>query len=161
MGMLATTTLPSPLGPLTLAADGDALVGLWTDGRPPDPAWRADQGPFTAVAERLDAYFSGEPVGFADLATAPAGTPWQRRVWAALREIPYGATTSYGALAAQLGVPSAARAVGAANGRNPISIVVPCHRVIGSSGALTGYAGGLERKRALLALERDGAQGAG
>jgi methylated-DNA-[protein]-cysteine S-methyltransferase len=151
---MLTTTLPSPLGPLTLAASDDgALTGLWTDGRAPDPAWRADHGPFATVAERLEAYFAGQVVDFAGLPTAAAGTPWQRRVWAALREIPYGATTTYGALAARLGAPTASRAVGAANGRNPISIVVPCHRVIGSSGALTGYAGGLDRKRALLALE--------
>jgi methylated-DNA-[protein]-cysteine S-methyltransferase len=156
--MLRTTTITSPLGPLTLAADGEALTSLWIGDRAPAPGWRRDPGPFALAAERLDAYFAGEPVAFDDLPTAAPGTPWQQRVWAALREVPYGSTTSYGALAARLGAPTAARAVGAANGRNPIAIVVPCHRVIGASGALTGYAGGLDAKRRLLALE--GAQAA-
>ncbi len=103
---------------------------------------------------RLAAWFAGERTGF-DLPLRPRGTPFQRDVWEALREIPYGETRSYGQIAARLRAPSAVRAVGAANGRNPLAIIVPCHRVIGASGALTGYAGGLERKRWLLAHERE------
>ena len=109
--------------------------------------------PVRAVAERLAAYFAGEPVGFADLPTAAAGTPWQQRVWAALREIPYGATTTYGALAARLGAPDRRARRRRRQRPQPDLDRRPCHRVIGASGELTGYAGGLERKRALLALE--------
>jgi len=119
-------------------------------GVPGDPG----EQPFAAAASQLKSYFAGQLTEF-DLPLAPAGTEFQRRVWAGLRTIPYGETVSYGELARQLGSPSASRAVGLANGRNPIAIVVPCHRVIGSDGSLTGYGGGLDRKRFLLALERD------
>ncbi len=105
------------------------------------------------MARELDEYFAGRRRAF-DLVLAPAGTPFQLAVWEELRRIPFGGTTTYGELARRVGRPTAARAVGAAVGRNPISIIVPCHRVVGSDGALTGFAGGLDRKRALLALER-------
>lgn len=114
---------------------------------------RRDDGPFRAAREQLEAYFAGELEEFT-LELAPAGTPFQQRVWRALLEIPFGTTESYGALARRIGLPQAARAVGLANGRNPISIVIPCHRVIGADGSLTGYGGGLERKRWLLAHEQ-------
>jgi methylated-DNA-[protein]-cysteine S-methyltransferase len=147
------TVVDTPIGPLLAAAgDGGGLTGLWFD-REPAPGWERDgDGVFDTLRDQLDAYFSGELREF-DLPLAPAGTPWQRAVWAALQEVPYGTTLSYGELAARLGRPSASRAVGAANGRNPISVIVPCHRLIGSSGALTGYAGGLERKAWLLQHE--------
>ena len=118
------------------------------EGREPE---RDDDG-LPAAREQLAAYFAGELTVF-DLPLDLRGTDFQRRVWAALREIPYGRTRTYGELATALGAPSASRAVGLANGRNPISIVVPCHRVVGASGSLTGYAGGVDRKRALLDLE--------
>jgi methylated-DNA-[protein]-cysteine S-methyltransferase len=143
------TTYISPLGPLCLRADDDALVAL-TFGE----AAREDDTPVLAATRaQLDEYFAGNRTEF-DLPLRLEGTPWERRVWEALLEIPYGTTQSYGELAARIGAPGAARAVGAANGRNPISIVVPCHRVIGASGALTGYGWGVERKSALLDLER-------
>ncbi|MTV27033.1 methylated-DNA--[protein]-cysteine S-methyltransferase [Nitriliruptoraceae bacterium ZYF776] len=152
------TELDSPVGPLLLRGDGDALVALHLDAeRDRDEvaatAVRDDVALRDAV-EQLTAYFDGRRRDFDDLPLAPVGTAFQHEVWAALRRIPYGETTSYGQLAAELGRPGAARAVGLANGRNPIAIVVPCHRVIGADGTLTGYAGGLERKRSLLALER-------
>jgi methylated-DNA-[protein]-cysteine S-methyltransferase len=143
----------SPLGPLLLAGDGHAVTGLWTDGRRPDPGWTHDEGAFAAARAALDAHFAGRPAA-SDVPLAPAGTAFQLAVWTALRAIPRGQTRTYGELAAALGRPRAARAVGAANARNPIAILVPCHRLVGAGGALTGYAGGLERKRALLALER-------
>jgi methylated-DNA-[protein]-cysteine S-methyltransferase len=150
------TTVPSPIGELLLLGDGTALTGLYCDpppaGRPPAEA-RRDDTAFAEARAQLAAYFAGELQDF-DLSLAAAGTSFQHEVWAALREIPYGTTTSYGALALQLGRPvGAARAVGACNGRNPISIVVPCHRVIGATGSIVGYAGGLNRKRWLLAHE--------
>jgi methylated-DNA-[protein]-cysteine S-methyltransferase len=111
-----------------------------------------DARPFAEARWQLAQYFAGERTAF-DLRLAPAGTPFQREVWDALLAIPYGQTVSYGELAHRIGRPAASRAVGLANGRNPISIVVPCHRVIGSSGSLTGYGGGIDRKRFLLALE--------
>jgi methylated-DNA-[protein]-cysteine S-methyltransferase len=144
-------TIDSPLGELLLAGDGHALSAVHMDGSP-DPGWRRDPGALREPAEQLRAYFAGELREF-DLPLAPQGTPFQREVWDALREIPYGGTISYAELAAAVGRPDAARAVGAANGRNPIAIVIPCHRVIGASGALTGYGGGLRRKRLLLDLE--------
>ena len=147
------TTLPSPVGALLLVSDGEALTGLYTEnhrGDPgPRPSWRRDPGPFREAAAQLAAYFEGEARPF-DLPLAPRGTDFQRAVWAALREIPFGVCISYGELARRIGRPAASRAVGAANGRNPISIVVPCHRVVGAGGALTGYAGGLGCKRRLL-----------
>ena len=148
--------VPSPVGELWLTGDGTHLTGLWF-GPPPDPAAPAGaavagSAPFPEVRAQLEDYFAGRRRDF-DLPLAPVGTPFQHRVWEALREIPYGETVSYGVLAARLGQPGAGRAVGLANGQNPISIVIPCHRVIGAGGALTGYGGGLERKRWLLALE--------
>jgi methylated-DNA-[protein]-cysteine S-methyltransferase len=149
-------TLDSPLGELTLVSDGEALTGLYMTEhrhRPQlPPATGDDDGVLAQARDQLVEYFAGERREF-DLPLRPAGTPFQQSVWAALREIPYGETAGYGELAARLGRPGAARAVGLANGRNPISIVVPCHRVIGAAGALTGYGGGLERKRYLLELE--------
>jgi methylated-DNA-[protein]-cysteine S-methyltransferase len=151
----------SPLGQILLVANDVALTGLHFAGEKYYPAladdWqRQTRAKFIVRArQQLDEYFAGKRKAF-DLAVDPAGTPFQRGVWRALREIPYGTTTHYGALAKCIGQPSASRAVGAANGRNPISIVIPCHRVIGVSGDLTGYAGGMERKAALLKLEADG-----
>lgn len=150
------THADSPLGPLLLTADGDALTGLFLNTSPtPASDWiREDHAaPFPETRRQLAAYFAGSLTEFT-LPLAPVGTAFQIRVWDALRAIPYGTTCSYGDLARRLGSPGAARAVGLANGRNPISIVVPCHRVLGTSGRLTGYSGGMERKAFLLALEQ-------
>jgi methylated-DNA-[protein]-cysteine S-methyltransferase len=144
-------TIDTPIGALLLAGDGRALTAVRM-GAAPAPGWRRDPAPFLEAAAQLRAYFAGELRDF-DLPLAPRGTDFQRRVWSALREIPYGQTIAYAELAAAVGRPRAARAVGAANGRNPIAVVIPCHRVIGSGGALTGYGGGLARKRLLLDLE--------
>jgi methylated-DNA-[protein]-cysteine S-methyltransferase len=149
-------TIASPVGDLLLISDGERLRGLhMQDGRRPrhvEPDWLGAVEPFAGAREQLGEYFAGERTEF-DLPLAPEGTPFQERVWRALRAIPYGQTASYGDLADRIGQPTASRAVGLANGRNPISIIVPCHRVIGASGKLTGYAGGIERKRFLLELE--------
>jgi len=148
----------TPLGPVRLVARGGKLAGLYFDGQKYDaregPDWREapDDPLLREAARQLDAYFAGERTRF-DLALAPDGTPFQRRVWRAIAAVPSGATITYGELAKRVGSPSAVRAAGAATGRNPLSIVVPCHRILGAGGALTGYAGGLDRKRALLALE--------
>lgn len=154
--MTVFATVDSPIGELLLTGDGRALHGLWMQdaGRPrrPGPGWRRGDAAFAAVREQLAEYFAGERTAF-DLPLAFAGTAFQQLVWAALREIPYGETMSYGELARRLGKPDAARAVGLANGRNPIAVIVPCHRVIGADGSLTGFGGGLERKRLLLELE--------
>ncbi|NEY34745.1 methylated-DNA--[protein]-cysteine S-methyltransferase [Streptomyces sp. PRKS01-65] len=166
------TVIDSPYGPLTLVADDGVLCGLYmTDHRhrPPEETFgprlprrergRAagrDEHPFAAVEEQLQAYFTGELREFS-LPLRLAGTPFQRRVWDELNRIPYGETRTYGELAGALGIPSASRAVGLANGRNPVSIIVPCHRVIGANGSLTGYGGGLDRKRRLLDFERGSA----
>lgn len=144
----------SPVGPLVLVETGGALAGVYMTGQRTQPA---DVGPRDDTAlpqarEQLAAYFAGELRAF-DLPLAEQGTDFQRRVWAALREVPYGTTCSYRDLAEAVGAPTAVRAVGAANGRNRIGIVVPCHRVVGSGGALTGYAGGLANKAYLLSLE--------
>jgi methylated-DNA-[protein]-cysteine S-methyltransferase len=147
--------LQSPLGELVASGDGRTLTGLAfgdTVNAPP-AGWTRDNAAFADLAAQLKAYFTGQLATF-ELQLAPAGTPFQQRVWAALREIPYGATTTYGTLAARLGDPRAMRAVGLANGRNPIAIVIPCHRVIGADGGLTGYGGGMHRKQWLLAHER-------
>jgi methylated-DNA-[protein]-cysteine S-methyltransferase len=144
-------TIDTPIGALLLAGDGRELSAVRIDGAP-GAGWRRDAAPFREAAAQLRAYFAGELRDF-DLPLAPRGTDFQRRVWSALREIPYGQTIAYAELAAAVGRPRAARAVGAANGRNPIAVVIPCHRVIGSGGALTGYGGGLARKRLLLDLE--------
>jgi methylated-DNA-[protein]-cysteine S-methyltransferase len=148
------STLTTPIGELMLTADDDgALTGVNLPNRHPDPAgWVRDDELLADARRQLSEYFAGERTTF-DLPLRPAGAPFQLRVWEALLRIPYGETASYGEIARGLGHPTASRAVGAANGRNPIAIVVPCHRVIGSNGSLTGYAGGLECKRALLDLE--------
>jgi methylated-DNA-[protein]-cysteine S-methyltransferase len=148
---MTETTFQSPLGPIRLRARDGALCELSFAGGGGDDGAPAD--PILAEARaQLEAYFAGERTTF-DLLLAPAGTPFDRRVWELVAAIPHGRTATYGELAAQLGAPGSARAVGAANGRNPIAIVIPCHRVIGARGALTGYAYGVERKAALLALE--------
>jgi methylated-DNA-[protein]-cysteine S-methyltransferase len=150
----------SPVGPLTLVAARGVLTGLYmteqrhlppagTFGTPADP----DEVPFAGAARQLREYFTGARTAF-DVELALDGTAFQRRVWTALQNIPYGQTVSYGQLADRLGQPSASRAVGLANGKNPISIIVPCHRVVGADGGLTGYGGGIERKRILLAHEQ-------
>jgi methylated-DNA-[protein]-cysteine S-methyltransferase len=151
------TQIPSPIGDLTLGADADgALTGLYMDvpGRPPPISGnaRADSGPFAAATEQLGEYFAGERTAF-DLQLRMEGSEFQRAVWDALLGIEYGETASYGEIARRIGRPDEARAVGSANGANPVSIIVPCHRVIGADGSLTGYGGGLERKRFLLELE--------
>ncbi len=153
----AYTTLPTPLGELLLVGDGQALQGLYLPEHRRGPAvaphWRKDTAAFCSVSEQLAAYFAGELRVF-DVPVLTQGTPFQRRVWDLLGGLPYGGVSSYGSLAAGLGAPGAARAVGAAVARNPISVIVPCHRVIGGQGGLTGYAGGMARKRWLLAHER-------
>lgn len=146
----------SPVGPLTLAGRDNTLAYLRMAGQTHEPdraGWTEDGDAFPEAVEQLAAYFAGDLTEF-DVRLDMPGTEFQQRVWAALQTIPYGETRSYGQIAAQIGAPGASRAVGLANGRNPIGIIVPCHRVIGSSGSLTGYGGGLDRKRILLELER-------
>lgn len=150
--------LDSPVGMLTIVCDDDgALVGLFMEEhrhRPDDSTFGSRRAaPPTPVAEQLGDYFAGELTDFT-LPLAATGTAFQTRVWSALRSIPYGVTRSYGQIAGAIGQPTASRAVGLANGRNPVSIVVPCHRVVGSTGSLTGYGGGLARKQHLLDHER-------
>jgi methylated-DNA-[protein]-cysteine S-methyltransferase len=150
------TTIDSPLGELLLVGDGHALHGLYMqEGRTRKrvhASWTRAEEPFERARAQLVEYFAGLRTDF-DLDLSIVGTPFQERVWRALREIPYGETISYGELARRIGQPAEARAVGAANGRNPIAVVVPCHRVLGADGSLVGYGGGLERKRLLLDLE--------
>jgi methylated-DNA-[protein]-cysteine S-methyltransferase len=150
------TLLDSPIGELLLTGDGRALTGLHMQEAPRprrlDASWRRADEAFAPARAQLEEYFAGRRRAF-ELELAPAGSPFELRVWEALLEIPYGETASYGEIAARVGAPSAARAVGLANGRNPIAVIVPCHRVIGANGSLTGYGGGLERKRLLLDLE--------
>ncbi|MUL40303.1 methylated-DNA--[protein]-cysteine S-methyltransferase [Streptomonospora sp. PA3] len=153
--------VPSPLGELLLIGDGEALTGLYMDpherfAQQVATEWRRDPGALREAAEQLAAYFAGELREFS-VALAPRGTAFQRTVWQALTTIPYGRTATYGEIAADIGRPGASRAVGMANNRNPISIVVPCHRVIGANGALVGYGGGISRKESLLGLERGAA----
>ncbi|MEZ6022277.1 MAG: methylated-DNA--[protein]-cysteine S-methyltransferase [Hyphomonadaceae bacterium] len=145
----------SPVGPLTLISDGAALTHLEFENPryPFAPAPLGDDAILKRTRQQLDQYFAGVLKRF-DLPLAAEGTAFQRQVWAELVNIPYGATRSYGQLAAAIGKPQASRAVGLANGRNPISIIVPCHRVIGANGGLTGYGGGMERKQILLDLEQ-------
>jgi methylated-DNA-[protein]-cysteine S-methyltransferase len=149
-------TIESPIGELLLVGDDEALRGLYMqEGRKPGmalPGWRREPGAFAAVETQLNEYFAGRRTSF-DLPLEPAGTSFQLRVWRELLEIGYGETVSYGELARRIGRPAAARAVGAANGSNPISVIVPCHRLVGADGALTGYGGGVDRKRQLLDLE--------
>ena len=148
--------VPTPVGPLLLAGAADALQHVHFQGGPhrlrPPAEWREDRAPFVHVLAQLKEYFAGTRRAYS-VPLAPAGTPFQLAVWEALLGIPYGATVSYGELARRLGVAAGARAVGLANGANPLPIVVPCHRVIGADGALTGFGGGLPIKRALLELE--------
>ncbi len=150
------TNIESPIGELLLLGDGHTLHGLYMqDGRKPTriaSQWQRSAAPFTDIEAQLGEYFAAERVTF-DIPLTMKGTEFERSVWQALQEIPYGETVSYGEIARRVGQPSAARAVGLANGRNPIAVVVPCHRVIGANGTLTGYGGGLERKRLLLELE--------
>ena len=152
----AYTVIDSPVGPLTLVATDGALSGLYMDRQryrpPPQTVGERNGAPFREVIDQLTEYVAGRRREF----TVPVrltGTPFQRTVWAALREIPYGGTMSYSELALSIGRPAAARAVGLANGKNPISIIVPCHRVVGATGSLTGYGGGLPRKQYLLDFE--------
>lgn len=157
---LATTTIDSPIGKLTIAVEDGALTGLHMHEQrhfPPIPtlapaATSADDAALAPVVEQLQAYFAGELTAF-DLPLDLRGTPFQRDVWAALQEIPYGETISYAELAQWVGSPRAVRAVGQANGRNPVAIVVPCHRVIAADGSIGGYGGGLYRKTWLLEHE--------
>lgn len=155
------TVIESPIDELTLVATDGTLSALYMVEQthlPPVDAFgrRADErearGVFGAVIDQLSEYFAGERTDF-EFETRPDGTDFQKRVWHALREIPYGQTRTYGQIAEQIGNPKSSRAVGMANGRNPLSIIVPCHRVIGSSGSLIGYGGGVDRKRFLLELE--------
>jgi methylated-DNA-[protein]-cysteine S-methyltransferase len=154
--MTAYTTVDSPLGDLLLVgerhADGVVLTSVSFSNRP-QPGWTPDPAAFAEATRQLRAYFDGSLTRF-DLPTASGGTPFQRRVWAALETIPYGTTTTYGELAAKVGAPrDRIRAVGAAIGANPLLVVRPCHRVVGAGGSLTGYAGGVPRKERLLTLE--------
>ncbi len=164
--MSLTCRTPSPLGEILLVAkpQGDALAGLYLEGQKYFPAnagqWRAaPRLPlFRDVIAQLREYFAGTRAVF-DIPLAPAGTAFQSDVWSAIRGVPFGATITYAELARRCGRSSAVRAAGAATGRNPVSVIIPCHRIMGSGGALTGYAGGLDRKRALLALESNAAVG--
>lgn len=154
--MIAYRIIDSPIGPLTLAGRDSVLAHLRMVDQTYEPSradWTPDPKAFEDVVEQLAAYFAGELTDF-DIAMDLGGTEFQRRVWTALRTIPYGETRSYGQIAEQIGAPGSARAVGLANGRNPVAIIVPCHRVIGAGGSLTGYGGGLDRKRTLLGLEK-------
>lgn len=153
------TITPSPIGAILLARNEKGISHIsFQDGEDaliPAPDWQRDDTAFTDAITQLDAYFAGELQEF-DLPLAPEGTPFQQSVWRMLQTIPYGHTSTYGELAAEIGQPNASRAVGAANGRNPIPIVIPCHRVIGANGKLTGFSGGLHIKEALLSLEKNG-----
>src|SRR5947207_10440214 len=151
--------MPSPLGDVILVANGDALCGVYFDDQkylpPIDPAWQKDEDSavLRAAHSQLDQYFAGSRRLF-ELPLAPNGTPFQRAVWNEIAQVPWGETLTYAELASRAGHPGSARAAGAATGRNPLSIIVPCHRIVGSDGSLTGYAGGLDRKQTLLALEQ-------
>ena len=160
--MIDWCTFETPLGTMLATAEAGALTGLYFAGQKysPEPGddWRErpDAAPFAAVREQVAAYFAGTRSAF-DLPLLPKGgraTGFQREVWRRIAEVPTGSTITYGELARRRGRPAAVRAAGAATGRNPVSLIVPCHRIVGHDGALTGYAGGVERKRALLALER-------
>ncbi|MFJ4716642.1 methylated-DNA--[protein]-cysteine S-methyltransferase [Streptomyces sp. NPDC088785] len=154
------TVIDSPYGPLTLVAADGILCGLYMTDQRHRPAEETfgvrDERPFGAAIDQLSGYFQGELTTF-DVPLTLIGTPFQQSVWALLRQIPYGETRTYGALAEALGKPQASRAVGLANGKNPVGVIVPCHRVVGSNGDLTGYGGGIERKRRLLDFERGAA----
>jgi methylated-DNA-[protein]-cysteine S-methyltransferase len=150
------TTFDTPIGELLLAGDGRALQRLSMQSAPRpvaiDPRWQREDRSFAGAREQLEQYFDGARREF-DVELDLLGNPFELRVWNALLEIPYGETASYGQIATALGEPAAARAVGLANARNPVALIVPCHRVIGADGSLTGYGGGLERKQFLLDLE--------
>jgi len=156
--MIRFARIATPQGTLVAIARGAALTGLYFENQkyfpPMDPAWREDPGaaPLAECARQVHEYFEGSRTAF-DLPLAPEGTDFQRRVWEEIARIPFGKTITYSQLASRAGAPGSARAAGAATGRNPISIVVPCHRVVGTDGSLTGYAGGLHRKTALLEME--------
>jgi methylated-DNA-[protein]-cysteine S-methyltransferase len=152
---MRSRTIDTPIGPVTLAGEERLRHLVLRDQahEPDTTGWIEDPTAFPDVVDQLDAYFAGALEVF-DVEVELVGTEFQREVWKGLRDIPYGETWSYGRLAAHIGRPSAVRAVGLANGRNPVPIIVPCHRVIGADGTLTGYGGGIERKRALLELER-------
>jgi methylated-DNA-[protein]-cysteine S-methyltransferase len=151
------TVMQSVIGPLLIAADERGIHAIrfarGDEPAEPDHDWRRDDHLLREAVRQLEAWFAGEIREF-DLPLAPVGTPFQHRVWDELLEVPYGTTATYAEIAARIGQPTATRAVGAANGRNPIPIIVPCHRIIGSNGTLTGYAGGVSIKRMLLAVER-------
>jgi methylated-DNA-[protein]-cysteine S-methyltransferase len=155
---VAWTRIPTALGPMVLAADADGLVGAWFDGQKhfdgPEPGWLRDDphALLCEAARQLGDWFAGRRQDF-DLPLAPRGTAFQQAVWREIARVGRGRTRSYGEVAQAVGRPTAFRAVGAATGLNPISLIIPCHRLVGSNGALTGYAGGLDRKRALLAFE--------
>jgi methylated-DNA-[protein]-cysteine S-methyltransferase len=156
MNQMYYSRFESPVGPLLLAGskNGLQLVSFGAGNRTSrvDPEWRLDNSVFAEVVDQLQSYFAGKRKNF-DLALVLEGTDFQKRVWAALRKIPYGGTISYKELAEIIGSPKAVRAVGAANGANPIPIIIPCHRVIGNDGSLTGFGGGLQLKKQLLELE--------
>lgn len=153
---MSYAVLETPIGELTLVGDGRALTGSYfgLQQHLPDPGSFGDRNDslYPEAREQLGEYFAGQRTEFA-MPLAPVGTDFQKRVWQQLRQIPFGETRSYGEIAEALGGPTLTRAVGAANGRNPLGVIVPCHRVIGADGSLTGYAGGLDRKRFLLELE--------
>lgn len=158
--MYYTTVYPSPVGRLTLASDGTNLIGLWIEGQKYFGGCVADEltekldiQVFSATKQWLDDYFSGKQPAATALPLSPIGSSFQQAVWKALCNIPYGKTTTYGEIAKILKNPRASQAVGSAVGRNPISIIIPCHRVVGASGSLTGYAGGIDKKIQLLKLE--------
>jgi methylated-DNA-[protein]-cysteine S-methyltransferase len=157
--MIQYNLMSSPVGRLLLVAEDGVLTGVFMEqhkrGRAVEPTWAQDHPALRSARAQLEEYFAGIRRRF-DLPLAAQGTPFQKKVWAALARIPYGTTMTYQELARAIGFPNASRAVGAANARNPISIIVPCHRVIGSDGSLTGYAGGPERKRWLLEFEQAG-----
>jgi len=146
------TYVDTPIGAILVAGEGNAIVETHFAGAQPKPGWIRDDDALCAAADQLQAYFAGELQAF-DLTLAPRGTEFQQSVWRALLDIPYGKTTTYSTIAQRIGRPAAVRAVGAANGANPIPIVIPCHRVIGANGSLTGFGGGIDVKRQLLALE--------
>ncbi|MBU9766104.1 methylated-DNA--[protein]-cysteine S-methyltransferase [Mycobacterium sp. TNTM28] len=156
MTTLQCRTVDSPVGPLTLAGRDGRLMHLRMVDQTYEPDrndWEIDDTAFADAVDQLAGYFAGDRTVF-ELELEMVGTQFQRKVWQALQTIPYGETCSYGEIARQIGSPGASRAVGLANGHNPIGIIVPCHRVIGANGSLTGYGGGLDRKRALLELEK-------
>lgn len=163
--MFYSSTYDSPVGKLTLCSDGESLCGLWLDGQkyhgasiPETMEPYDDATPFAMVRTWLDAYFAGKKPAIADVPLAPIGSEFRQRVWRILTQIPYGQVTTYGAIARQIAVETnrdhmASLAVGGAVGHNPVSIIIPCHRVVGTDGSLTGYAGGIDRKIKLLELE--------